>query len=88
MILGARWKNIDKWLSSRFAKTSELTARLAAQLTHIDLSYALLREFINLKQLSNLNGTVSFDIYCQMVEFFHDRYSPDSSTSILISSKK
>ncbi|CAF1335191.1 unnamed protein product [Rotaria sordida] len=85
---GARWKNVDKWTSSRFAKTSELTARLAAQLTHIDLAYTLLREFIHLKQLPNPNGPVSFDTYCQMADFFHARYPPDSSTSITISSSQ
>lgn len=86
-VLGARWKNIDKWISSRFSKTSELTARLSAQLAHLDLCYSLLREFIDLKQLSNLNGPISFGTYCEMVEFFHDRYPPDSSTPIIISSK-
>lgn len=87
MFIAARWKNTDKWISSRFAKTSELTARLAAQITHIDLTYSLLQEFIGENALQNINGPVSFDTYCKMVNFFYRKYPPDSNTPIIISSE-
>jgi hypothetical protein len=87
LCIGARWKNSDKWISSRFAKTSELTARLAAQITHIDLTYYLLQEFIKENNLQNPNGPVSFDTYCKMVDFFYAKYPPHSNDPIIISSE-
>jgi hypothetical protein len=87
LFLGARWKNIDKWMSSRFQKTSELTARLAAQIAHIDAAYCALEEFINKYDLQERNGPVSFDTYCKMVDFFYAKYPPHSKNSIVISSE-
>ena len=78
---GARWKNIDKWISSRFAKTSELTARLAAQITHIDVAYTLLQQFIIETQLQNPNDSVSIETYCAMFTFSYDKYPPNSKKS-------
>lgn len=84
---GARWKNNDKWISARFAKTSELTARLAAQIAHIDLAYDLLNQFIAETNLQELNGPVSFDTYCRMIDFFYGKCPPHSEDPIIISSE-
>lgn len=86
--VGARWKNVDKWVASRFAKTSELRARLAAQIAHIDLVDFLLHNFLKENQTINSSASVSYETYCEMIEFFHSRYPPQSSSVIVISSKK
>ncbi|CAF1481953.1 unnamed protein product, partial [Adineta steineri] len=82
---GARWKRIDQWIGGRFAKTSELTARLAVQLTHIDIVYNLLKDFINQNQLTDVNGPVSFNTYCNMMAFFYAKFPPYSTKPIIIS---
>ncbi|CAF3468508.1 unnamed protein product [Rotaria socialis] len=85
---GARWKNIDKWISARFSKTSELTSRLAAQIAHINLTYDLLQEFIVENNLQDPNGTISFNTYCKMVDFFYAKYPPHSNNAITTSSSQ
>ncbi|CAF1648905.1 unnamed protein product [Adineta ricciae] len=85
MAASARWKNTDKWISSRFSKTCELTARLAAQITHIDVAYRVLQEFIIEQNLQSRNGPVTFNTYSQMVDFFYRKYPPNSTNPIIIS---
>lgn len=80
--------NVDKWVASRFAKTSELTGRLAAQIAHIDLIDRLLRAFLEENPMVDSNAPVSYETYCTMIVFFHSHYPPRSSSVVVISSKK
>jgi hypothetical protein len=70
---GARWKNIDKWVASRFGKASELTARIAAKITHLDLADKLLQEFLNQHSVVDTLAPVSYETYRAMADFFHKR---------------
>lgn len=47
----------------------------------------LLAEFLEQYPQINGNAPVSFDVYCSMVNFFHGRYPPDSSSFVIITSK-
>ena len=85
--LGARWKNVDKWIASRFSKTSELTARLAAQIAHIDLADELLHAFLNQNQNIDPSASVSYETYCAMTDFFHARNPPKASSMVTITGK-
>ncbi len=87
IIIGARWKNVDRWIAGRFAKTSELTARLAAQLAHIDITYNLLQDFLLQNSLTNANGPVSFNTYCALMKFFYEKFPPYNEKPIIISSE-
>ncbi|CAM4784705.1 unnamed protein product [Rotaria magnacalcarata] len=60
----------------------------AAQIVHIDLTYDLLQEFIVENNLQDPNGTVLFNTYCKMVDFFYAKYPPHSKNSITISSSQ
>lgn len=82
---GARYKNVDKWVASRFGKTSELTGRIAAQITHLDLADKLLHEFLNEHSVVDAHASVSYETYCAMADFFHHRYPPQASSVITIS---
>ena len=86
-LIGARWKNVDKWIASRFSKTSELTARLAAQIAHIDLADELLRAFLEQNTTVDPSVSVSFETYCAMVDFFHERNPPMASSVVTITGK-
>jgi hypothetical protein len=77
--LASRWDGIDPWVASRFAKTCELVARLAAQFCHIDLTMKLLEEFTLANNVTNHHATVSFERYCALREFIHSRYPPTDS---------
>lgn len=79
----SRWDNIDPWICSRFAKTCELAARFAAQLTHIDVTMELLKEFIEHHQITDCHRTVSYERYCLLRNFIHHRYPPSGSTIII-----
>ncbi|CAF4122600.1 unnamed protein product, partial [Rotaria magnacalcarata] len=82
----ARWDQIDTWFSSRLAKSIEQTARIAAELSHIELTMDLLNQFISSHDF-NTFGTISFEIYCQIVDFIQNLYPPGNNTIIEISAK-
>ena len=71
---GAWWKNIDKWMAFRLGKTSELTARIAAQITHLGLGDKLLQEFLNQHSVVDTLAPVSYETYHAMADFCHDMH--------------
>ncbi len=83
-IIGARWDQIDSWLSSRLAKSIDQTARIAAQLCHIEMTMEMLKQFINENNNFNTFGPISFDIYCKLADYIEGIYPPVNSTMIEI----
>ena len=77
--LAARWDGIDPWVASRFAKTCELVARLAAQFCHIDLTMKILEEFMLANNVTDRHANISFERYCALREFINSRYPPGDS---------
>ena len=69
-------EGIDPWISSRFSKTSELGSRLAAQLAHIALTITLLEKFIVENKISDCHSFVSYERYCDLKAFIHNRCPP------------
>jgi hypothetical protein len=82
-ITGARWDQIDAWLSGRLAKSIDQTARIAAQLNHIELTMEILKQFVS-KRNFNTFGSISFEIYCELADFIESMYPPVSNTIIEI----
>jgi hypothetical protein len=82
-ITGARWDQVDPWLSSRLAKSIDQTARIAAQLNHIELTMELLKQFVNMHNF-NTFGSISFEMYCELTNFIQTMYPPVSNTIIEI----
>lgn len=66
------------------AKSIDQTARVAAELTHIELTMDLLKQFIDSHNF-NTFGTISFEIYCELADFIQKLYPPNSNTLIEIS---
>lgn len=62
------------------------TARMAAQLTHIQVAMEVLKEFINMYEINSF-GSVSFDVYYRLADFVQTRYPPSNSTFIEITGK-
>lgn len=83
LLLGSRWDLIDSWLSSRLAKSIDQTARIAAEMSHIELTMILLKDFVSTHNI-NAFGSISFETYCQLVDFIQVKYPPQSSTLIHI----
>lgn len=77
--LASRWDGIDPWVASRFAKTCELVARLAAQFCHIDLTMEILEEFMLANNITDRHANISFERYCALREFINSRYPPADS---------
>ncbi|CAF3614052.1 unnamed protein product, partial [Rotaria socialis] len=70
----------------RLAKSIDQTACVTAELSHIELTMDLLNQFINSHDF-NTFGTISFEIYCQIVDFIQNLYPPGNNTIIKISAK-
>ncbi len=65
------------------AKSIDQTARIAAQLDHIELTMTSLKQFINLHNF-NTFGSISFEIYCELSDFIQGMYPPVGDTIIEI----
>ncbi|CAF4021998.1 unnamed protein product, partial [Adineta steineri] len=59
------------------------TARIVAQLSYVELTIELLTKFINKKNLNTFES-VSYNSYCELVDFIQTTYPPVSSTIINI----
>ena len=81
--LASVWEGIDPWISSRFSKTSELVSRLAAQFAHIDLTMTLLEKFIVENKISDCRSSVSYERYCDLKSFIHNRCPPSVGIVII-----
>ena len=77
--LASKWDGIDPWISSRLAKTCELVARVAAQLTHIDLTMEVLQRYVVDKNITDPSTSVSFERYCDLRDYIRGRYSNEKN---------
>lgn len=84
--IGARWDFVDIWFSGRLAKSIDQTARIAAQLNHIELSMKLLKDFVSIYEF-NTFGSISFEIYSGLADFIEKTYPPLGNTVIEITGK-
>lgn len=65
------------------SKSIDQTARIAAQLKHIELTMQLLKEFVNTHEFNSF-GSISFEVYSELADFIEAKYAPTCDTIIPI----